>query len=77
MAFSVSISPQVADEEDHSAKSKENQTLPLAVVSANTCRTRWEAVARRVAKLTGKISSLVVHQERDCGRHPLRAHTLC
>ena len=49
MALRVSITPAVADEEDHSAKSSESQTLPPPVVSASTCRTSLEAADGRTS----------------------------
>src|SRR5579862_581978 len=45
----VSISPAVADEEDHSAKSSANQALLLTAVCASTCRTRLEAADGRTS----------------------------
>jgi hypothetical protein len=47
----VSISPPVADEEDHRAKSSANQAFPLPVVDASTCRTRLEAADGRTAPM--------------------------
>src|ERR1700728_4609300 len=49
ISLRVSISPAVADEEDHSAKSSENQALPLPAVCARTCRTKSEAVEGRTS----------------------------
>src|SRR5487761_50471 len=47
MALRASISPVVADDEDHSPNSSENQALPPPVVCARTCRTSVEAVEGR------------------------------
>src|ERR1700684_670345 len=49
MALRASISPVVADEEDHSPNSSENQALPPPVVCARTCRTSVEAVEGRTS----------------------------
>src|SRR5579864_8540553 len=49
ISLRVSISPAVADEEDHSAKSSANQALPLTAVCASTCRTRLEAADGRTS----------------------------
>src|ERR1017187_7679970 len=49
ISLRVSVSPAVADEEDHSAKSSANQALPLLAVCASTSRTRLEAVDGRTS----------------------------
>src|SRR5487761_119801 len=49
MALRASISPVVADDEDHSPNSSENQALPPPVVCARTCRTSVEAVEGRTS----------------------------
>src|SRR6185312_9177120 len=49
MALRVSISPAVAEEEDHSAKRSESQILPPPVVCASTCPTSSEAVGGRTS----------------------------
>ena len=49
MALRVSISPTVAEAEDHNAKSRESQATPVPVVCCSTCRTSLEAAEGRTS----------------------------